>query len=336
MLACRASVRRHSTAAPLTDAVLTRLERICRVSTNPNILDRHGDDESHHPAMPPSVVAFARSTEDVQAVVRLCSEARVPLIPFGAGTSLEGHIQATRGGVCLDMLEMSEVLRVGDADMDCTVQAGVTRLALNQHLRHTGLRFSVDPGADASIGGMVATGASGTSAVRHGTMRENVLGLTAVLASGEVIRTGGRARKSSAGYDLTRLLIGSEGTLAVITEATLRLHAVPPAAAAASCRFPSLASAASAVALILQSSIPVARCEVRMARSARDYVPSPPAVEQDTSHSTVYGRHRALARYIYIYIYLYICMHMYIYIYIYRCMYMYIYMFIYICICIFM
>jgi D-lactate dehydrogenase (cytochrome) len=242
--------------------MLNQLEAICRVSTNPSILSRHGDDESHHPALPPSAVAYARSTADVQAVVRLCNEARVPLIPYGSGTSLEGHIQATRGGVCLDMSEMAEVLRVSQADMDCSVQAGVTRVALNKHLRQTGLRFTVDPGADASIGGMVATGASGTSAVKHGTMRENVLGLTAVLASGEVMRTGGRARKSSAGYDLTRLLVGSEGTLAVVTEVTLRLHAVPPAAAAASCLFPTLEAAASAVTLMLQSSIPVTRCEV--------------------------------------------------------------------------
>ena len=206
--------RRFSTAvAPLADSLLSRLEAVCRVSTNASILDRHGDDESHHPSQPPDAVAYAQSTEEVQAIVRLCAESRTPLIPFGAGTSLEGHITATRGGVSLDMSEMNALLDVSAEDMDCSVQAGITRLALNSELRHTGLRFPVDPGADASLGGMAACGASGTSAVRCGTMRENVLGLTAVLASGEVITTGGRARKSSAGYDLTRLLIGSEGTL---------------------------------------------------------------------------------------------------------------------------
>ena len=244
--------------------------------------------------------------------MRLCAEHRVPLIPFGAGTSLEGHILATRrGSVSLDLSEMNALLDLSAEDMDCSVQAGITRLALNSELRHTGLRFPVDPGADASLGGMAACGASGTSAVRCGTMRENTLGLTAVLASGEVITTGGRARKSSAGYDLTRLLIGScarmtwssnprpaaalerqtrretgqawlhatcdppvlphpgpvppsippcvwhrEGTLGVITELTLRLQAVPPAAAAAVCTFPSLSAAASAVALVLQVMIP--------------------------------------------------------------------------------
>lgn len=212
--------RRFSSAAPLADAVLSRLEAACRVTTNSSILDRHGDDESHHPSQPPAVVAFARSTEQVQAIVRLCAESRTPLIPFGAGTSLEGHIAATRGGVCLDMSEMDAVLHVSSEDMDCSVQAGLTRLSLNEHLRHSGLRFPVDPGADASIGGMAACGASGTSAVRCGalarafpralpralpraaaralplflircgTMSENVLGLRAVLASGEVITTG--------------------------------------------------------------------------------------------------------------------------------------------------
>lgn len=249
-------------APVLDEGLLRRLEGVCRVSTNPSILQRHGDDESHHVPIPPAAVAFPQSVEAVRAVVRLCSESATALVPFGSGTSLEGHIQATRGGISLDMSLMDSVLRVGHEDMDCTVEAGVTRKGLNAHLRHTGLHFSVDPGADASIGGMVATGASGTSAVRYGTMRENVLGLTAVLASGEVIRTGGRARKSSAGYDLTRLLIGSEGTLAVITDVTLRLHAIPPAGAAASCLFPTLADAASAVTLLLQSSIPVARCEI--------------------------------------------------------------------------
>ena len=196
----------------LTDAALARIERACaRVSTNPTILDRHGDDESYHPSVPPDAVAFAHSTEEVQAVVRVCAESRIPIIPFGTGTSLEGHIQATSGGVCLDLSEMNSILEINSDDMDCRVQAGTTRSVLNHELRSTGLSFPIDPGADASLGGMVACGASGTAAVKYGTMRENTLGLTAVLASGEVVRTGGRARKSSAGYDLTRLLVGSEG-----------------------------------------------------------------------------------------------------------------------------
>ena len=175
--------RFSSAAAPLADAVLSRLEAACRVTTNASILDRHGDDESHHPSQPPSVVAFARSTEQVQAIVRLCAESRTPLIPFGAGTSLEGHIAATRGGVCLDLSEMDEVLHVSAEDMDCSVQAGVTRLSLNEHLRHSGLRFPVDPGADASIGGMAACGASGTSAVRCAALaRARALTLALALA----------------------------------------------------------------------------------------------------------------------------------------------------------
>ncbi|KAJ1631121.1 hypothetical protein T492DRAFT_559971, partial [Pavlovales sp. CCMP2436] len=186
----------------VSDGLVERLGRACaRVSTNPSIRHRHGDDESHHAAIPPDVVAWATSTEEVVGIVRLCAEARVPIIPFGSGTSLEGHIQALHGGVCLDLSLMDAILQVNEGDMDCRVQAGVTRLALNTHLRHTGLIFPIDPGADASLGGMAACGASGTAAVKYGTMRENVLGTTAVLADGRVMRTGGRARKSSAGYD---------------------------------------------------------------------------------------------------------------------------------------
>ena len=250
-------------AAALDDALLARLERAAhRVTTNASIVDRHGDDESHHPSIPPAAVVYARSTEEVQAIVRLCGETSTPIIPFGTGTSLEGHIQATRGGISLDLSEMNEVLEINADDMDARVEAGVTRLGLNDALRATGLTFPVDPGADASLGGMVATGASGTSTVRYGTMRENTLGLTAVLASGEVIRTGGRARKSSAGYDLTRLLVGSEGTLAVVTEVCVKLHPLPAAVSAATCGFPDLAAAAGAVAALLQCGVPLSRSEL--------------------------------------------------------------------------
>lgn len=248
----------------LSTAAVAQLERACtRVSLNPSILSRHGDDESHHVAMPPQAVAFARSVDEIQAVVRTCGEHGVPLIPFGTGTSLEGHIQAINpAAVSLDLSEMDEVLEVNDEDLDCRVQAGVTRKRLNEHLRYSGLFFPIDPGADASLGGMVACGASGTAAVKYGSMRTTTLGLTAVLASGEVVRTGGRARKSSAGYNLTNLLVGSEGTLAVIAEAQLRLSPLPASVSAATCVLPSLAAAASAVAATLQSGIPVARCEL--------------------------------------------------------------------------
>lgn len=261
----RLAARRGLSAQPcsrVSSQLLQSLERIVTTSTNPSILHRHGDDESYHTAIPPDVVAFARNTEEVQAVVRLCAESRTPLIPFGAGTSLEGHIQAVQGGVCLDLSEMNEVLSVNTEDMDCRVQAGVRRLQLNQELRHSGLCFPIDPGADASLGGMIACGASGTAAVKYGTMRENTLGLTAVLASGEIVHTGGRARKSSAGYNLTQLLVGSEGTLGVITEAQLRLSPLPAAVSAATCTFPTLTAAAGAVASLLQSGVPVARSEL--------------------------------------------------------------------------
>jgi D-lactate dehydrogenase (cytochrome) len=242
---------------------LSKLESLCnRVTTNATILDRHGDDESHQPAVAPEAVAYAHSTEEVQAIVRVCAESNVPIIPFGTGTSLEGHIQALHGGVCLDLSEMNQVLEVNEADLDCRVQAGVTRLSLNTDLRHTGLQFPVDPGADASLGGMVSCGASGTAAVRYGTMRENTLGLTAVLASGEIMTTGTRARKSSAGYDLTRLLVGSEGTLGVITECQLKLCPIPAAVSAAVCAFPSLEAGAVTVASMLQYGLPIARSEI--------------------------------------------------------------------------
>lgn len=239
------------------------------VSSNATTRDQHGDDESHHPCVPPDLVAFARSTSEVAEVVKLCAEHRVPLVPYGSGTSLEGHVQAVEGGVCLDLSLMNAVLATNEEDMDCRVEAGVTRRALNDHLRHTGLQMMVDPGADASLGGMAACGASGTSAVRYGTMRDNVLGLTAVLPSGEVVEVGGRARKSSAGYDLRGLLVGSEGTLGVITEVGIRLHPVLTSISAATCNFPSLHDAASAVVAIQQMGIPLARCELLDAATIR-------------------------------------------------------------------
>jgi D-lactate dehydrogenase (cytochrome) len=222
----------------------------------------HGKDESSHPPMPPDAVVFAESTEEVAAIVALCHRFRTPVIAFGTGTSLEGHLLAVQGGVCIDLSAMNAVVAVRQEDLDATVQCGVTRKALNAALNGTGLFFPIDPGADASIGGMAATRASGTNAVRYGTMRENVLGMTVVLPDGRILKTGGRARKSAAGYDLTRLMVGSEGTLGIITELTVKLYPVPEAISSAVCTFPTLAAAVRTVIQTIQLGVPVARIEL--------------------------------------------------------------------------
>jgi D-lactate dehydrogenase (cytochrome) len=238
-----------------------------RLQTGQAIREQHGHTTTWIQNQPPDAVVFAQSTGEVAEVVRIAAEHRVPVIPFGTGTSLEGHVNAPAGGISVDVSQMNKVLAVHSEDLDVVVQPGVTRKALNEFLRDTGLFFPIDPGADASLGGMAATRASGTNAVRYGTMKDNVLALEAVLPSGEVIRTGGRARKSSAGYDLTRLLVGSEGTLGIITELTLRLYGIPEAMSSARCTFPDVESACNAVILTIQMGIPVARMELLDAES---------------------------------------------------------------------
>jgi D-lactate dehydrogenase (cytochrome) len=233
-----------------------------RFSLSQTLREQHANTLTWLKVQAPDAVLFAETTEEVSEVVKLCAEARVPVIPFGTGTSLEGHLNAPFGGVSLDLSRMNKVLAVHEADLDCVVEPGVTRKALNEHLKETGLFFPVDPGADASLGGMAATRASGTNAVRYGTMRELVLGLTAVLADGSIVTTGGRARKSAAGYDLTRLLVGSEGTLGIITSLTLRLYGIPETILSGVCAFATIEGACNATITALQMGLPLARIEL--------------------------------------------------------------------------
>jgi len=259
----RTTPRARATAentASVVDA-LTR-DFGARAKTANAVREQHSHGEGLADQAMPDVVVYPHSNEEVAGIVRLCHAARVPIIPFGVGTSLEGHVAALYGGVCVDLSEMNKVLAVNAADLDCRVQAGVTREQLNAELKGTGLFFPIDPGANATLGGMASTRASGTNAVRYGTMRENVLGLTIVTSDGRIVRTGGRARKSSAGYDLTHLFVGSEGTLGIITEIQVRLYGLPEAVSAAVCQYPDLKAAVNTVIAAMQMGIPVARIEI--------------------------------------------------------------------------
>ena len=252
------------TKRPLPDGFLDALRGVIdadRLSQRPADLDLHGRGECWHPSMPPDVIAYATSTTEVAALVKLAVAHGVAVVGFGAGTSLEGHTAAIHGGLCIDLSRMNAIFTVRPEDMDCTVEAGVTRKQLNTHLRDTGLFFPVDPGADATLGGMAATRASGTSAVRYGTMRENVLNLTVVLPDGQIVRTASRARKSSAGYDLTRLFVGSEGTLGIITEVSVRLQGIPETTLAAVCAFPNVESAVTTASEVVQLGVQVGKME---------------------------------------------------------------------------
>ena len=247
----------------INNAIIQLKERFGeQVSTSEAVCSHHSHTTTRIPQQLPDAVMFAKNTQDVSETVRICYENDCPVIAFGIGSSLEGHVNAPHGGVCIDMNGLDQVLEVNNEDLDVIIQPGVTREALNEYLRDTGLFFPIDPGANASLGGMAATRASGTNAVRYGTMKDNILALEAVLPDGRVVRTGSRAKKSSAGYDLTRLLVGSEGTLGIITEITLKLYGIPEVIAGGTCSFPSVESACNAVINVIQYGIPVARIEL--------------------------------------------------------------------------
>jgi D-lactate dehydrogenase (cytochrome) len=252
---------------PAPTAVASAIEALAarfgnNLITSQAVRDQHAHTTTWLPPQPPDAVVMAQTTKDIQDVVRICAERRVPVIPFGTGTSLEGQVNAPAGGICIDLREMNSILAVHADDLDCVIEPGVTRKALNEHLRDQGLFFPIDPGADASIGGMASTRASGTNAVRYGTMRDNILALKVVRADGEIITTGTRAKKSSAGYDLTHLFVGAEGTLGIISELTIKLRGIPQSIAAASCSFATVEGACNATILAIQTGIPVARIEL--------------------------------------------------------------------------